>query len=90
MIEIGDGFAFDWDEVRELRREIERGGMPDDPDDVRARFVRLVENAEGLRVLFGGSWDEASRRECLAALVAIRGHRAWDRAATHRGTGTRQ
>ena len=78
MRAIEGGFAVDWQEVRELRRMIELDGVPSDPDDLRAKFVQMVRNTEGLYILFGGQWDEGARRECFALLHAIKAAHKWE------------
>lgn len=83
MERVEQGWYVDWDDVRELRRMIELDGVPEDPDDLCHKFVQMVRRSEGLYVLFGRQWDEASRRECFAMLQSIKQLQKWKRQATH-------
>lgn len=84
------GFTIEsWEEVRELRRMVELDGVPKDRDDIRAQFVHAVRNAEQLRMMFGGTWDEASRREAFALVEVIKEAVRWDTRPTHISTAAR-
>lgn len=78
-----------WDQMVALRNDLVQHGLPDDPTDVRVRLAEAIANAENLRILFAGQWDESSRKFAWDLAEEYRVAALWRKQATHSASSRR-